>query len=123
MMKSDGRGSSSKGKKNKTGMAVIGKSASAAVKRPPAAGIVIVKGSNPLRGLSPFKRKLRMVKSRPHRLPDKNQLKVSRIKTAIENGLYSVDADSVAESMVERFLERFLGCSAEYNGSYAGRKQ
>lgn len=33
---------------------------------------------------------------------------------AIENGLYSVDADSVAESMVERFLERYLGNSAGY---------
>jgi len=64
-----------------------------------------------------------VVKNRLHRPLDKNQRKVSRIKTAVENGLYRVDADRVAESMVERFLEMFLANSAECHGAYVRRKQ
>ncbi len=122
-MKSDGRGNSLKNKKNKAGLTVTGKLASEAVNTALAAGIVVFK--------RPVNR-VRMVKNRlkgfnpSHCSPDKNQLpgvqplKVSRIKAAVENGLYSVDADSVAENIVERCLERLLGYC---RGAYVRRNQ
>lgn len=113
MTSNHGRGGSIKSKKDKTSLSIAGKTDAGTVKTALAGGVVVNKG--------PAGR-VRMVKNSPRRPFDKNQIKLSRIKMAVENGLYRVDADSVAESMIERFLESILACPADHHSAHAGRK-
>lgn len=108
------RGGSLKAKKAKTGLPVVGKADCDPVKTTAPCAVDGNKGT--------ADKARPVVKRGQRRLLDKNQLKLSRIKIAVESGLYKVDADSVAESMILSFLENMITFSAGRQGAHAGRK-